>query len=101
MSVNVQIYGRFLEYVRCETSSASRYYEAALKQGSTDSLLALASSSEGAAAGLAAAGQIDEKTDGLAVINATGSILMVNPACLTMFGYTKGELEGKNVSMLM
>lgn len=66
----MQIYARFLEYVRCEVSAAARYYEAAQKQGTGDSLLALTTSCEGAAAGLAAAGQVDEKVDGLAVINA-------------------------------
>jgi PAS domain S-box-containing protein len=30
-----------------------------------------------------------------------GIIMMVNNACLGMFGYLKGELEGKNVSVLM
>jgi PAS domain S-box-containing protein len=30
-----------------------------------------------------------------------GIIMMVNAAALTMFGYQKGELEGKNVSVLM
>jgi hypothetical protein len=65
----MQVYGRFLEFVRNEPGAASRFYEAALKQGSSESLLAL-TTSEGGTAGLHAAGQIDEKTDGLAVINA-------------------------------
>jgi len=30
-----------------------------------------------------------------------GVILMLNPAAVQMFGYQKGELEGKNVSVLM
>jgi PAS domain S-box-containing protein len=30
-----------------------------------------------------------------------GCIMMVNQAALSMFGYQKGELEGKNVSVLM
>lgn len=38
---------------------------------------------------------------GLIIINASGTILMVNAAALRMFGYGKGELEGKNVSVLM
>lgn len=51
------------------TGAASRFYEAALKQGTTESLLALMAA-EGGAAALSAAGQVDEKTDGLVVINA-------------------------------
>lgn len=30
-----------------------------------------------------------------------GMMLMLNAAALSLFGYQKGELEGKNVSMLM
>lgn len=64
-----QVYARFLEYVRNEPSAASKFYEAASKAGTSESLLAL-TAAEGGTAGLAAAGQIDEKVDGLAVINA-------------------------------
>jgi PAS domain S-box-containing protein len=49
----------------------------------------------------AAVGSIDEKSDGLVIINTQGIILMVNPPAQNMFGYNKGELEGKNVSVLM
>jgi hypothetical protein len=65
----LQVYARFLEYVRNEPGAASRFYEAAIKAGTSESLLAL-TAAEGGTAGLAAAGQIDEKIDGLAVINA-------------------------------
>jgi hypothetical protein len=65
----LQVYARFLEYVRNEPGAAGRFYEAAIKEGTSESLLAL-TAAEGGAAGLTAAGQIDEKTDGLAVINA-------------------------------
>lgn len=30
-----------------------------------------------------------------------GTILMLNAAAVGMFGYQKGELDGKNVSVLM
>ena len=39
--------------------------------------------------------------DGLIVIDNTGVIHYVNPACLTLFGYANGELLGRNVKMLM
>ena len=35
------------------------------------------------------------------IINAAGIIMMVNQAGCRLFGYDKGELEGKNVSVLM
>lgn len=65
----MQVYGRFLEYVANSPGAAGRFYDAALKAGTSESLLAL-TAAEGGAAGLSAAGQIDEKVDGLAVINA-------------------------------
>jgi hypothetical protein len=68
-SATLQVYACFLEYVRNEPGAASRFYEAAIKAGTSESLLAL-TAAEGGTAGLAAAGQIDEKVDGLAVINA-------------------------------
>lgn len=54
------MYGRFLEYVRNEPGAAARYYKAAIKAGTSESLLAL-TTAEGGAAGLSAAGSIDEK----------------------------------------
>lgn len=39
--------------------------------------------------------------DGLIVIDTSGTIHYVNPACLTLFGYTKDALIGQNVKMLM
>lgn len=58
--MSTQVYGRFLEYVRNEPGAAGRYYEAAMKAGTSESLLAL-TTAEGGAARLSAAGQIDEK----------------------------------------
>jgi two-component system sensor kinase FixL len=39
--------------------------------------------------------------DGIAVINASGTILTFNPACERMFGWRADEAEGRNVRMLM
>lgn len=76
------MYGRFLEFVHNEPGAASRFYEAALKQGTSESLLAL-TASKGGTAGLNAAGQIDEKADGLAVISAQVGLSEVcsSPSC--------------------
>lgn len=45
--------------------------------------------------------KIDDKTDGVIIIDANGSMLLINKAAYRMFGYDKGELEGKNVSIMM
>jgi hypothetical protein len=42
-------------------------------------------------------GSVDEKTDGIIIINAAGIIMAVNKAAHETFQYQKGELEGKNV----
>ncbi len=46
-------------------------------------------------------GMVEEASDGIVTINAKGIILSVNPAIERLFGYTKEELAGENVSMLM
>uniref|UniRef100_A0A383VUJ6 PAS domain-containing protein n=1 Tax=Tetradesmus obliquus TaxID=3088 RepID=A0A383VUJ6_TETOB len=97
----LKVYGRFLEFVRNEPGTAAKYYEEALKQGTSESLLAMTAGQPGGEALAAAVGSIDEKNDGLVIINTQGIILMVNAPAQTMFGYDKGELEGKNVSVLM
>lgn len=93
----MKVYGRFLEYVRNEPWIASRFYDEAMKQGTTESLLSLTRGQSGESA----AGTINEKVDGLVIINAQGIIMMVNAATVATFGYIKGDLEGKNVSLLM
>ncbi|WP_460694178.1 PAS domain-containing sensor histidine kinase [Mucilaginibacter puniceus] len=39
--------------------------------------------------------------DGILVIDQKGNILLVNPSACALFGYTKDELHGKNISLLM
>jgi PAS domain-containing protein len=46
---------------------------------------------------LQALGAVDEKSDGIVVLNTAGTIMAVNRAAFEMFGYSKGELEAKNV----
>lgn len=94
----LKIYGRFLEYVRNDPWSANKFYAEAIKNGLNDSLMALQNGNEGGHSGM---GVIDEKVDGITIINAAGIIMTVNAACYRMFGYDKGDLEGKNVSCLM
>ncbi|GBF97004.1 hypothetical protein Rsub_09801 [Raphidocelis subcapitata] len=100
----LKIYGRFLEWVRNEPSVAQKYYVEAMKQGMGESLLALIGGGAGGAASgeqEGILGSVDEKTDAIVIINASGIIMAVNRAAFEMFGYQKGELESKNVSCLM
>lgn len=92
----LKVYARFLEYIRNDPRSASLFYQQAAKAGTSESLLNLTRGQN-----LSAAGAINEKTDGLIIIDQQGKIVMVNDATFTMFGYGKGELEGMNVSALM
>ena len=69
--------------------------------GMTESLLALTSANGELGSVTAAMGQVDERVDATIIINAVGSIMMLNMGACRMFGYDKGELEGKNVSVLM
>lgn len=97
----LKAYGRFLEFVRNEPWAANKFYAEAAKLGTSESLLSLAQGQRRGNDIVSVTGTINEKVDGLVLINAQGQILMVNAAVLGMFGYEKGELEGKNVSVLM
>jgi len=44
---------------------------------------------------------VETAVDGILVIDTSGTMLMVNPAVITLFGYTSDELLGNNISMLM
>jgi PAS domain S-box-containing protein len=46
-------------------------------------------------------GKVDEKTDGIIIIDSAGSMLLVNKTAYRLFAYERGELEGKNISLLM
>lgn len=44
---------------------------------------------------------VDTAVDGVILIDARGGILMFNPACEKLFGYSAGEVIGRNVKVLM
>src|SRR5258706_16141150 len=44
---------------------------------------------------------IETAVDGAILIDARGVVLMFNPACEKLFGYSADEVIGKNVKMLM
>ena len=44
---------------------------------------------------------LDTVVDGVILIDGVGAILMFNPACERLFGYSAAEVIGQNVKMLM
>src|SRR5204862_190555 len=44
---------------------------------------------------------VDTAVDGVILIDADGRVLMFNPACERLFGYSAAEVIGRNVKMLM
>lgn len=44
---------------------------------------------------------VDTAVDGVILIDMRGHIMMFNPACEALFGYSRSELIGKNVKVLM
>lgn len=44
---------------------------------------------------------IDTAVDGVLMLDAAGTILMHNPACERLFGYTSGEMTGRNIESIM
>src|SRR5436305_1725525 len=44
---------------------------------------------------------VDTAVDGVILIDATGRVLMFNPACEKLFGYSAAAVMGQNVKMLM
>jgi PAS domain S-box-containing protein len=44
---------------------------------------------------------VDTAVDGVLMFEASGTILMLNPACERLFGYSSRELTGRNIEMLM
>ncbi|EFJ44861.1 hypothetical protein VOLCADRAFT_94889 [Volvox carteri f. nagariensis] len=95
-------YARFLEGVKNDPWRASKFYTEAEK---------LEAEREEEAAALELEGldgddsrllnKVDERVNAVIIINSRGQIQMANKLAYAMFGYNKGELEGKNVAMLM
>jgi PAS domain S-box-containing protein len=44
---------------------------------------------------------IDTAVDGVVMLDAAGTILMLNPACERLFGYASGEMTGINIDVVM
>ncbi|GFR46148.1 hypothetical protein Agub_g7674, partial [Astrephomene gubernaculifera] len=103
----LRCYGKFLEDVRHDQIAAARAYaEASRSVGNALLSLDLAG---GAEAGADVGGpkrpefvtSMSLEDDAVVVIDAEGTIMMVSQAVQSVFGYSKSELEGANVSVLM
>ena len=44
---------------------------------------------------------VDTAVDGVLMFDATGTVLMANPACERLFGYSPGELTGRNLETMI
>jgi hypothetical protein len=72
----LKAYGRFEEYVVNDPWTANKFYQMACKEGLTESMLSLAGNIEALERAM---GPVDDKQDGVLIINAEGTILMTNP----------------------
>ena len=90
-------YGKFLEEVKNDPWTASRYYSEADKQEEVQELAQndarfTAGVAEDAAESMLS--QVDERNNAVMVINASGIIQMSNKMLLKMLGYKKSDMEG-------
>eukprot|EP00775_Hariotina_reticulata_P013181 gene13181-13312_t len=98
----LKIWGRFQEWVLHDPARAARTYTEAAKRGLLgDSMFNLTEQDDDEAKAKRQAQKFDERTDGVIVIDAKGSMLLANQAACKLFGYSVGELEGKNVAIMM
>jgi PAS domain S-box-containing protein len=44
---------------------------------------------------------VDTAVDGVLMFDAAGTILMLNPACERLFGYSSGEMTGRSIEIIM
>ncbi|GIL56338.1 hypothetical protein Vafri_11716 [Volvox africanus] len=101
----LRCYGKFLENVLHDQIAASRAYAGANRVGSSNALLSL---DFGGALHNGVSNKkpdfltsMSMEDDAVVVIDAEGTIMMVSQAVQKTFGYTKSDLEGANVSVLM
>ncbi|KAG2482499.1 hypothetical protein HYH03_018574 [Edaphochlamys debaryana] len=97
----LRCYGKFLEGVKHDPVAAARVYGEANRQGGANALLALDLSSVQSADKPEFLTSMSMEDDAVIVIDAEGTIMMVSQAVQRTFGYTKQELEGVNISLLM
>ncbi|GFR51586.1 hypothetical protein Agub_g14007 [Astrephomene gubernaculifera] len=96
----LRCYGKFLEDVKNDPAAAARAYVEAARNGGSDGLLSLDLKIQGSDKPEFLT-SMDLHEDACIVINAQGIILMVNACVTTLLGYSKAELEGANVSIIV
>ena len=90
-------YAKFLEEVKNDPWTASKYYTEADKQEEVQELAqndAMFTAGVAEDAAQAMLSQVDERNNAVAVINASGVIQMANKVLLKMLGYKKSDMEG-------
>ncbi|KAG2494774.1 hypothetical protein HYH03_007018 [Edaphochlamys debaryana] len=97
----LRCYGKFLEGVRHDPVAAARAYGEANRQGGANAMLALDLSAVQAADKPEFLTSMSMDDDAVIVIDSVGTIMMVSQAVQKVFGHSKLELEGANVSLLM
>ncbi|KAG2432252.1 hypothetical protein HXX76_009170 [Chlamydomonas incerta] len=98
----LRVYGKFLEDVKHDVPAAQRVYTEAARNGGGDAIMSLdLSAIQSSASKPEFLTSMSIQDDAVVVINAEGTIMMTSQAVQTVFGYTKNELEGVNVALLM
>ncbi|KAG2446966.1 hypothetical protein HYH02_008120 [Chlamydomonas schloesseri] len=98
----LRVYGKFLEDVKHDAPAAQRVYAEAARNGGGDAIMSLdLSAIQGSSSKPEFLTSMSIQDDAVIVINAEGTIMMTSQAVQTVFGYTKSELEGVNVALLM
>eukprot|EP00899_Mesostigma_viride_P020688 jgi/Mesvir1/28620/Mv01030-RA.1 len=93
----LESYARFLDEVKNDTVAAGRYLRQAEKiEDEAKQAMDVGSDVEGGHAD-----RVDDTRDGVCVINMQGIVQHVNKVTTRMFGFTKNELVGKNVRVMM
>ncbi|GAB4813128.1 hypothetical protein N2152v2_000174 [Parachlorella kessleri] len=105
----LQAYALYLESVKSNPSRASRYRVEAdrleMETNKAPQPSALTDGTEGTGESgtdnHSLGALVDDSNDAVVVSNAGGIVQFVNKKALELFGYKQGELEGKNVRVLM
>ncbi|PNW76743.1 hypothetical protein CHLRE_11g469500v5 [Chlamydomonas reinhardtii] len=98
----LRVYGKFLEDVKHDAPAAQRVYAEAARNGGGDAIMSLdLSAIQSSTSKPEFLTSMSIQDDAVVVINAEGTIMMTSQAVQTVFGYTKNELEGVNVALLM
>mmetsp|Transcript_42099 Transcript_42099/g.134505 ORF Transcript_42099/g.134505 Transcript_42099/m.134505 type:complete len:1859 (+) Transcript_42099:564-6140(+) len=105
----MRAYGRFLEDIRNDPTSASRYFSEAyrledeLAEAHREAQLASLATMGGEGSGANMAQQIldDDHPEAIIVISRFGIINIMNKQACKIFGYNKNELVSKNIMQLM